>query len=337
MNAPKISVIIPLYNSEKYIRQCLVSVLASKFTDYELLVVDDHSTDNSLAEVKKLLPHFNGRMKILSTEKNSGGSGVPRNVGIENAAGKYVTFIDHDDIILPDALELFYNTAEIYNADVVHAERYFIFMREFNGKNLIAKPDEKGRNFVDKPTLEPVDLGARMNHFVSDFHCMPWSKFFRRDFLLENKLRFPNGMQMGEDVCFCFKCLCLAKNYILVPYITNAQRVGTPSASRVSVKNKSDGTRLFLSILFSKVGVFDEFMNGLEFFQNNPAYHRKILKYIIENHLKFLNLFNDSEPHAIQKFLFDGLQNPQWNSAAKDIVAAHFYTEYLLRMYRRQN
>ena len=69
MDAPKISVIIPLYNAEKFIRECLVSVLASKFKDYEVLVVDDCSTDNSLAEVRKLLPHFYGRLKIFSTEK----------------------------------------------------------------------------------------------------------------------------------------------------------------------------------------------------------------------------------------------------------------------------
>lgn len=127
MSEPKISVIIPLYNAEKFIRQCLISVLASKFKDYEVLVVDDCSTDNSVAEVKKLTAHFDGRLKLLSTEKNSGGAGVPRNVGIKNAAGKYVTFIDNDDMILPDALGNFFETAEFYNADVVHTVKNYVF------------------------------------------------------------------------------------------------------------------------------------------------------------------------------------------------------------------
>ena len=74
MSEPKISVIIPLFNAERFIRQCLISVLASKFTDYEVIVVDDCSTDNSVAEVEKLLPHFDGRLKILSTEKKFGRS-----------------------------------------------------------------------------------------------------------------------------------------------------------------------------------------------------------------------------------------------------------------------
>ena len=123
MNEPKISVIIPMYNAEKYIRQCLISVLASKFNDYEVLVVDDCSTDNSVAEVKKLLPHFDGRLKIFATEKNSRGAGVPRNIGIKNSSGKYVTFIDNDNMILPDALENLFETAETYGADVVHTEK----------------------------------------------------------------------------------------------------------------------------------------------------------------------------------------------------------------------
>ena len=120
MHEPKISVIIPLYNAEKYIRQCLISVLSSKFKDYEVLVVDDCSTDNSVAEVKKLMPHFDGRLKLLSTEKNSGGAGIPRNVGMQNAVGVYIIFVDADDFILPTSLGDFFELAEEFNADVVH-------------------------------------------------------------------------------------------------------------------------------------------------------------------------------------------------------------------------
>ncbi len=230
MNEPKVSLIIPLYNAEKYIRECLISVLASRFTDYEVLVVDDCSTDNSVAEVKKLLPHFDGRLKIFTTEKNSGGAGVPRNIGIKNASGKYVTFIDNDDMILPDALGLFFETAEFYNADVLHTEKCLHIVG--NSKDLKLFNFGRVENFVDKPTPEPDDLTGRMQHFVyEDFYCVPWGKFFRRDFLLENKIEFPSMMQYGEDYIFCFKCLCLAKKYLLVPYVTNIHRVGIVSAS----------------------------------------------------------------------------------------------------------
>ena len=133
MSKPKISVIIPMYNAERFIRQCLISVLASKFQDYEVLVVDDCSTDNSVAEVAKLVPHFDERLKILQTETNSGGAGVPRNIGIRHAAGKYVTFIDADDFILPTALDDFFDAAEKVQADVVHTVKAYCF-RDAGGK-----------------------------------------------------------------------------------------------------------------------------------------------------------------------------------------------------------
>lgn len=123
MNAPAVSVIIPLYNAEKFIRQCLISVLASKFQDYEVIVVDDCSTDRSVVEVEKLLPHFDGRLKILHTDVNSGGAGVPRNLGLKSARGKYITFVDNDDLILPTTLGYFFDIAEKFNADVLHTEK----------------------------------------------------------------------------------------------------------------------------------------------------------------------------------------------------------------------
>ena len=71
---PVISVIIPMYNSEIYIRQCLVSVLTQKLQDFEAIVIDDCSTDGSIGEVEKLMPHFDGRLQLLKRDTNAGGS-----------------------------------------------------------------------------------------------------------------------------------------------------------------------------------------------------------------------------------------------------------------------
>ena len=139
MDEPKISVIIPMYNAEKFIRQCLISVLASKFGDYEVIVVDDCSTDNSVAEVEKLSPYFDGRLKILHTEANSGNAVIPRNVGIRHTAGKYVAFVDADDFILPNALGELFDAAENFQADVVHTEKFFSF--NDTGKDHFARED----------------------------------------------------------------------------------------------------------------------------------------------------------------------------------------------------
>ena len=331
MSEPKISVIIPMYNAEKYIRECLISVLASTFQDYELLVVDDCSTDNSVAEVKKLLPHFDGRLKIFSTEKNSGGPGVPRNVGIKNSSGKYITFIDNDDLILPNTLEIFFETAEAFGAEVIHTEKCFFFKKEFRRDNLMTYNLGMEEKFVSEPTFEPDDLNCRVNHFVREkFSWMPWGKFFRRDFLIENKIEFPQ-MQYGEDFVFCFKCLCLAKKYLLVPYVTNAHRVGISSAANASFDNAHDGVRLWMKIFITQLAVLDEFMSGLEFFVANPAARRGVLKFCAEHNFKIIKNFLKKFPsHEVQKIFFDELENPELNPTGKNILTAYLCTEKFL-------
>ena len=328
MNEPKISVIIPLYNAEKYIRECLISVLASKFKDYEVLVVDDCSTDDSVAEVRKLLPHFDGRLKILSTEKNSGGAGIPRNVGIKNAAGKYITFIDNDDMILPDALGNFFETAENFAADVVHTEKFFISNDEFKGKNLQINLAGKAEDLVDEPTLESEDISERIRRDMArEFFILPWGKIYRRDFLLENKIAFPQ-MRFAEDVTFCFKCLCLAKNYVRIPHVTNIHRYRKGSAAQMIPVTKREGLRVWLNILTKNISMLDEFMGGLEI---NPDLRCDSLHYYIGLHFGMIeNLFKNVKPQDVQRIFFEELKNPELNQSGKNIVAAYLYAERAL-------
>jgi teichuronic acid biosynthesis glycosyltransferase TuaG len=101
---PKISIIIPCYNSELFIDRAIKSVLSQTFSDWELLLIDDHSKDNT----KKIIESYtqnDKRIKILQTKENSGGPALPKNIGVENARGKYIAFLDHDDEWLPEKLE----------------------------------------------------------------------------------------------------------------------------------------------------------------------------------------------------------------------------------------
>ena len=326
---PKISVIIPMYNAEKYIRQCLISVLASKFKDYEVIVVDDCSKDNSVAEVEKLLPHFDGRLKILSTEKNSGGAGIPRNIGIKNAAGKYITFVDNDDMILPTTLENFFDVAEFYGADVVYAEKHFVINDDgqINGKNLKVRFFSSIDNLVEVPTLESNYLRERINRFISEkFFYLPWGKFYRRDFLIENKIDFPQ-MRFSEDLTFSFKCLCLAKKYVRIPHITNIRRELKNSTAKMIIDSQ-DGVRLWLKILLDNVVILEEFMYELDL---KPEDRRDVLKFCIDIHFGMIkNLFQGLKPHEVQEIFNDELQNPELNPKGKNLVAAYLYSERVL-------
>jgi teichuronic acid biosynthesis glycosyltransferase TuaG len=107
----KITIITPTYNSSKFIKRTIDSVLEQTYTDWEFLLIDDHSTDNTVEIINEFVKN-DPRIKLLSTPQNSGGPALPKNVGIENATGEYVAFLDHDDEWLPKKLE---KQLEIFN------------------------------------------------------------------------------------------------------------------------------------------------------------------------------------------------------------------------------
>ena len=122
--APMISVVIPMYNSKKYIQQAIDSVLEQTFKDAEIIVVDNYSTDGSYELCKKTYAN-DKNVSILRNQENRGVA-FSRNRGISEARGKYVAFLDSDDVFLPYALELLYNTAEQYQSEVVSSIGYMM-------------------------------------------------------------------------------------------------------------------------------------------------------------------------------------------------------------------
>ena len=97
-----ISVIIAMYNTEKYIGECLESLLAQTFQEFEVILIDDCSTDNGNAVARSYTKKFNGRLKLVRLKKNSGNNGIPNNMGLALSRGEYVLFMDSDDTVTPD-------------------------------------------------------------------------------------------------------------------------------------------------------------------------------------------------------------------------------------------
>ena len=114
---PAISVIIPMYNAEKYVEQAIDSVLNQTFKDLEVIVIDDGSTDGSYALVQSRFGD-NDRVRLMCNRKNQG-SALTRNTGMRSARGKYIALLDADDVFLPNMLEILHHVAETQNADVV--------------------------------------------------------------------------------------------------------------------------------------------------------------------------------------------------------------------------
>lgn len=293
---PAISVIIPLYNVEKYIGECLDSLLAQTFQDFEVIVVDDCSTDNSVAAVESYMPKFDGWLKLAHMEKNSGGAGFPRNKGMELSRGEYIFFMDSDDTITPTALNDIYAIAKNFDADIVHFDSFYRIPETFwdNPKfrqNL--KPHSYRKcYYVSEPTLITSDFAERARLFQQGKFI--WSiccNFIRRDFIINSTINFCNIF--AEDMIFSMCMLCAANRYVVAPNVFYNYRIR--EGSTMNSQREID-SRLHRQIKSLKVGVkyLDEFLSGQKTFACRPdlkyllfdAFIQEMIKYLIEIYAK---------------------------------------------------
>lgn len=200
---PTISVIVPMYNAEKFLNCCIESVLNQTFRDFELILIDDCSTDKTL-EISKSFS--DSRIKILHTEKNLGRPGMTRNVGIDAARGKYFYFMDADDAILKNALEILLKTMTENNADIVYCSKW-LEPDDSNFNKLVGQISAKMQGTSNDPVSNDLKYRIWNELCMHGMHSVLWLYLLKREvFHGENKIRFPN--YLAEDVFVHFDILC---------------------------------------------------------------------------------------------------------------------------------
>ena len=225
------SVIIPLYNAEKYIAECLDSVLAQTFQNFEVIVVDDCSTDNSPAIVESYKEKFGGRLTLSHMESNTGSGAMPRNKGLYFSRGEYVAFVDNDDLITKTALEEMYTLAKNYDADVVYCEKHYKINDNGSGIHIGTGADQNA-TLVDKPTFETVDIAERIEKILQGKYRVPqWRKLTRRSLIFEYELFFPNTRH-ADDVIWTDTLVIFAKKFLRVPNVVYIHRQSQNSIMR---------------------------------------------------------------------------------------------------------
>ena len=235
-----VSVVIPLYNTEKFIRQCVDSVLAQSLHNLEVIVVNDCSTDNGPALCKELYGH-DKRVRIIHHEVNQGPAAA-RDTGTLYAEGKYICYFDSDDEIMPDYISDMFSTAIEYDADVVHSTRCFSIMPKegealplemlgLKDDSLISfSPD---RNELTELTLISDDPASRLKDWEDHrYHFSVWSSLYKTSFLRENNITFNKMRFIAEDAVFYFQCLFKAKRFVVRPGGGYLYRVSDTSLSR---------------------------------------------------------------------------------------------------------
>lgn len=213
----KISVIVPVYNAESYLSQCIESILKQDYNDIEVLLVDDGSSDNSAQICEEYRSRYS-KIKVF-LQKNSGVSSA-RNKGIQYARGDYIVFVDADDY-LPESYVLSHMMAAIGDADILVGN----YMRLWNGNLLPAKSCS---DFSGFPREEAT---FRFRGFFSvGTLSYVWCKMYRRYFLLENQLRFENYAYAEDKLfnCFCYIRRC---KYAFLPETVYVYRKNDASVS----------------------------------------------------------------------------------------------------------
>ena len=202
---PQISVIIPIFNSERFIAKTLDSVLAQTFTDFEVVCVDDGSTDRSVGILEEYAD-MDERIRILRNTEKSEGAAAARNLGIQNAKGEYLSILDSDDLFEPDMLRRAYERITSDESDVVIYDGWVYDDR--TGEDGVA-------DFILCPDYLPAGVGCFAPEDNADNIFMmaigaPWGGMYRREFILNNSIEFLPIIN-ADDYGFVFLAFACAR------------------------------------------------------------------------------------------------------------------------------
>ncbi|MCL1946408.1 MAG: glycosyltransferase family 2 protein [Chitinivibrionia bacterium] len=222
MGAPKITVIIPIYNDELYLSDALESIRRQTFTDFECVCVNDGSTDKSEEIIDGFIKNDDRFLKI---NKKNGGVSSARNAGLDNAKGEYVFFMDHDDLVPNYALQKLLAAAEKFNADMSRG-RMTMVAENFCLKDLPKENAQGKQRRFDNPI---IDLKRRTLIKYRRW-CWIWLCLFKRKTI--ESVRFVEELRSGgEDNLFMFDVIGRIKNYVQIDDITACHRFSATSVT----------------------------------------------------------------------------------------------------------
>jgi len=248
----KVSIIVPTLNAEKYLQQCLDSVIIQNLKEIEIICIDNNSTDNTVSILNKYASQDN-RIKVVAKNKNTGyGSSI--NLGIKEASGKYVGIVEADDFIDKKMFSTLYDLAEKTKAEIVKSNfyRYDAFSNRDKKHNLFL-PNE-----VNK-IVNPTDN----QHILSRNACI-WSALYRRDFLIDSKINLIDSPNHSfQDASFNFKLFATAQKVYFTPDAFYHYRVGH---AEQSVKS-----RKYLTSIIDEYNEIKCFLNNKNIFKKFRA------------------------------------------------------------------
>jgi len=262
----KLSVIIPIYNVEKYLSKCLDSVINQTYEDIEIICVNDCSQDGSLTILQEYAKQ-NKKIKIIDLPYNQGVSAA-RNIGIDAANGDFIAFLDPDDWWEVNLLEKAVTKLNADNSDIVLFGHYFFK----NGKII---PDK-----LKEEKIEKVLNGDNYKEYLCDFVNLVWDKIYKTSFIKNHNIKFPLKIHPTEDVLYALECFSYnPKISFLSEYLYN-YRLGRDGSAMnkhsLLVANAITALKQMLKSNYYKTGNIDfkekcleKILDGIVYFQLN--------------------------------------------------------------------
>lgn len=228
---PAISIVMPVYKAEKYICKCIDSILGQTFKDFELILVDDGSPDNS----GLICDEYAKRDKrVIVIHKKNGGVANARQIGINKATGEYTIHADPDDWMELDMLESMYNTIQETNSDLLITDFYL---------------KKNNRESYCKQLIQDLSQENVLKEIITNIHGGLWNKLLRTSIYKHNQIRFIDGINIFEDVLFWLQVLQI--NNLKISYLPKAfyhydTSSNNNSLTRSGNKKLADGIEKYL-------------------------------------------------------------------------------------------
>ena len=231
------SIIVPMYNVEDYIKECMKSILSQTFWDYELILVDDGSTDRTVDIVEKVICQNQTNSTIRLIKKENSGASDTRNQGLKYAVGKYIIFMDSDDIMLPGTLKT------MANASITNADLYVFSLKKKRDNEIIESSltDVSPFKIDKKKSIDALEeYLVRTNYKIT---WQPWSKLFKREVIVKNNIKFDSRLYSCNDFNFFFAYFLFVhtvefQNFPAVLYTVD--RVGSISTTKMMRRIRSN-------------------------------------------------------------------------------------------------
>jgi len=284
----KISVVIPVYNVEKYLSECLDSVVNQTYKNLQIILVDDGSTDFS-GKICDVYAEKDNRITVVH-QKNAG-AGAAKNTGLDLVKGEYFSIIDSDDYIELDMYEKMVNSLEKYNVDIVQCLFRNVFVN-----------DSFDRKYKIKSNYPKVLTSKRfLKEYLYDWkYAIFWNKLFKSSLLKE--IRFPVGRKI-DDEFFTYKLVCNAKKVVNIDNILYNYRM-----RKTSVMNENDTDRF----IYDRIDCFVERYDYIR--KKYPSLDKKYLTKLYDSLLYYKTQVNNTE--KLEKYI-SKIQKPKINKIDK--------------------